>query len=114
MTNCDRPEWPVENSALERASKETEGLGAERGGASPPSETRSEAVETRVEVSEREARVALDPALLAELREVTDEPARAIDTAVRQWLQRRAIKESDTSRPLPVNPLVPPRGEWND
>jgi len=58
--------------------------------------------------------VALDPALLAELREVTDEPARAIDTAVRQWLQRRAIKESDTSRPLPVNPFVPPRGEWND
>ncbi len=109
MTNCDRPDLPVEkpalNPALEGTSEETEGLGAER------SEPQSE---TRVEVSEREARVALDPALLAELREVTDEPARVIDTAVRQWLQRRAIKESDTSRPLPVNPLVPPRGEWND
>jgi hypothetical protein len=56
----------------------------------------------------------IDPALLAELGEVTNDPEQAIDTAIRQWLQRRAIKEADRSRPLTMNPVVPPRGEWND
>jgi CTP:molybdopterin cytidylyltransferase MocA len=106
VTNCDRPDVPAENPAL----AVTQGSEAELAGKGPE--------ETAVEVPEHEGGtghpVNLDPALLAELREVTDEPARAIDTAVRQWLQRRAIKESDTSRPLPVNPFVPPRGEWND
>lgn len=58
--------------------------------------------------------IELDPALLAELAEVTNNPSQAIDIAVRQWLQRRAIKEADYSRPLTMNPVVPPRGEWND
>jgi hypothetical protein len=58
--------------------------------------------------------VDLDPALLAELAEVTNDPNQVIDTAIRQWLQRRAIKEADNSRPLTMNPVVPPRGEWND
>jgi hypothetical protein len=58
--------------------------------------------------------VEIDPALLAELGEVTNNPEQAIDTAIRQWLQRRAIKEADRSRPLTMNPVVPPRGEWND
>jgi hypothetical protein len=58
--------------------------------------------------------VDIDPALLAELGEVTNDPEQAIDTAIRQWLQRRAIKEADRSRPLTMNPVVPPRGEWND
>lgn len=58
--------------------------------------------------------VPIDPALLAELSEITSDPSQVIDTAVRQWLQRRAIKEAEISRPMPVNPLVPPRGEWND
>lgn len=56
----------------------------------------------------------LDPALLAELAEVTNNPTEVIDVAIRQWLQRRAIKEADNSRPLTMNPMVPPRGEWND
>lgn len=58
--------------------------------------------------------IPIDPALLAELSEITSDPSQLIDTAVRQWLQRRAIKEAEVSRPMPVNPLVPPRGEWND
>jgi hypothetical protein len=58
--------------------------------------------------------IELDPALLAELSEVTANPTEVIDVAIRQWLQRRAIKEADNSRPLTMNPTVPPRGEWND
>ncbi|MCS6960053.1 MAG: hypothetical protein RMK91_08375 [Pseudanabaenaceae cyanobacterium SKYGB_i_bin29] len=58
--------------------------------------------------------VPIDPDLLAELAEITSDPSQVIDTAVRQWLQRRAIKEAEGSRPMPVNPFVPPRGEWND
>ncbi|MFN3925749.1 MAG: hypothetical protein ACK4QL_00170 [Pseudanabaenaceae cyanobacterium] len=58
--------------------------------------------------------VAIDPVLYAELMEVTNDPHQAVNIAVRQWLQRRAIVEADKSRPLPPNPVVPPRGEWND
>jgi hypothetical protein len=58
--------------------------------------------------------VPIDPALLAELSEISSDPSQLIDMAVRQWLQRRAIKEAEMSRPMPVNPSVPPRGEWND
>jgi hypothetical protein len=64
--------------------------------------------------SKRDRKVDVDPALLAELAEVTNDPTQVIDTAIRQWLQRRAIKEADSSRPLTMNPVVPPRGEWND
>ena len=60
------------------------------------------------------SKVELDPALLAELAEVTNNPTEVIDVAIRQWLQRRSIKEADNSRPLTMNPMVPPRGEWND
>ena len=56
----------------------------------------------------------IDPALLAELGEITNDPEQAIDIAIRQWLHRRAIKEADRSRPLTMNPVVPPRGGWND
>jgi len=58
--------------------------------------------------------IEIDPALLAELGEITNDPEQAIDIAIRQWLHRRAIKEADRSRPLTMNPVVPPRGEWND
>ncbi len=58
--------------------------------------------------------IEVDPALLAELSEVTNDPTQAVDMAIRQWLQRRSIKEAERSRPLTVNPYVPPRGEWND
>ncbi|NJK36205.1 MAG: hypothetical protein HC919_15415 [Oscillatoriales cyanobacterium SM2_2_1] len=58
--------------------------------------------------------VVIDPALLAELAEVSGDPEQIIDTAIRQWLHRRATKEADRSRPLAMNPVVPPRGEWND
>jgi hypothetical protein len=58
--------------------------------------------------------IQLDPALIAELCEVTSDPSQAVNIAIRQWLQRRAIKEADSSRPLSINPIVPPRGEWND
>jgi hypothetical protein len=64
--------------------------------------------------AENNRSIELDPALLAELAEVTTDPSQAIDVAIRQWLQRRAIKEADSSRPLVSNPIVPPRGEWND
>jgi hypothetical protein len=64
--------------------------------------------------SKSDRKVNVDPALLAELAEVTNDPNQVIDTAIRQWLQRRAIKEADSSRPLIMNPVVPPRGEWND
>ncbi|AFY75411.1 hypothetical protein Syn7502_03574 [Synechococcus sp. PCC 7502] len=66
------------------------------------------------DVEKKRKPIELDPALLAELSEVTNNPTEVIDVAIRQWLQRRAIKEADNSRPLTMNPIVPPRGEWND
>jgi hypothetical protein len=69
---------------------------------------------TFTDAEESRKPIELDPALLAELSEVTNNPTEVIDVAIRQWLQRRAIKEADNSRPLTMNPTVPPRGEWND
>jgi hypothetical protein len=62
----------------------------------------------------KHSEIELEPALIAELCEVTNDPSQAVNNAIRQWLQRRAIKEADSSRPLAMNPIVPPRGEWND
>jgi hypothetical protein len=66
-------------------------------------------------MSDHQARlIEIDSALYAELAEVASDPTQAVNVAVRQWLQRRAIVEAEKSRPLAVNPVVPPRGEWND
>ncbi len=58
----------------------------------------------------------LDPQLMAELAEFSDEPSQLVEQALRQWLRTQSSFEfdGDRSRPLRANPPVPLRGEWND
>ncbi|MEM9162502.1 MAG: type II toxin-antitoxin system CcdA family antitoxin [Cyanobacteria bacterium P01_F01_bin.4] len=64
----------------------------------------------KVEVSVR-----LDTDLMAQVSRLTTDPSRVIEVALRQWLRTGSRRtEDDLSRPLNLNPPVPPKGEWND
>lgn len=66
-------------------------------------------VREKVELS-----VKIDPDLLDRVNHLTDDPSKVIEAAVRQWLRGEGGREDDLTRLLPRNPVVPPRGEWND
>lgn len=63
----------------------------------------------KVEVS-----IHIDSELLDEIKHLTNDPSKVIETAVRQWLRGEHKRDEDLSRSLVRNPPVPPRGEWND
>lgn len=60
-----------------------------------------------------ELSVQLDRELLDQVNHLTSDPSKVIEVALRQWL-RGGRREDDLARPLPYNPVVPPKGEWND
>ncbi|HAT12440.1 MAG TPA: hypothetical protein DCS91_01485 [Microcoleaceae bacterium UBA11344] len=62
----------------------------------------------KVEVS-----IHLDSELLDQIKHLTNDPSKVIETAIRQWL-RGERRENDLALSLRRNPPVPPRGEWND
>ncbi len=66
---------------------------------------------SRVQVS-----LELDPQLVAELAEFSDDPSHLVEQALREWLRTQSHSgfEGERSRELRSNPPVPPRGEWND
>lgn len=64
----------------------------------------------KVEIS-----VHLDAELIDQVSRLTNDPSKVIEVALRQWLRAGSRRENDDlSRPLHVNPPVPPKGEWND
>jgi hypothetical protein len=69
---------------------------------------------SRPEREKAELLVRMDPELLDRLNHLTDDPSKIVEAAVRQWLRGGPAREDDLSRLLPRNPVVPPRGEWND
>jgi hypothetical protein len=62
----------------------------------------------KVEVSVR-----IDAQLLEQVKHLTNDPSKVVETALRQWL-RGGRPEDDLAVTLQRNPPVPPRGEWND
>ncbi|HEY9689330.1 MAG TPA: hypothetical protein V6D46_05000 [Coleofasciculaceae cyanobacterium] len=68
----------------------------------------------RPEREKIELSIRLDAELLDRVNHLTDDPSKIIEAAVRQWLRGGPAREDDLSRLLPRNPVVPPRGEWND
>ncbi|MBD2161014.1 MAG: hypothetical protein BJG00_010115 [Limnothrix sp. CACIAM 69d] len=72
------------------------------------------AASPRPEREKVELSIRLDPDLLDRVNHLTDDPSKIIEAAVRQWLRGGPAREDDLSRLLPRNPVVPPRGEWND
>ncbi len=61
-----------------------------------------------------EISIRLDPELLNQIKHLTNDPSKVIETAIRQWLRGETTPDEELTRSLPRNPPVPPRGEWND
>ncbi len=73
------------------------------------------AVDIRLFSDKVEVSIHIDSALLDEVKHLTNDPSKVIETALRQWLRGEQERGSDDlSRTLMRNPPVPPRGEWND
>ncbi|NES97492.1 MAG: type II toxin-antitoxin system CcdA family antitoxin [Desertifilum sp. SIO1I2] len=61
-----------------------------------------------------EIAIHLDPELLDQLKHLTNDPSKIVETALRQWLRGETQRDDDLTRTLVKSPPVPPRGEWND
>ncbi|MDB9315501.1 type II toxin-antitoxin system CcdA family antitoxin [Spirulina sp. CS-785/01] len=71
--------------------------------------TQSQRLAEKVEVS-----IQLDSDLLDQLKHLSEDPSRIIETAIKQWLRGERERDDDLTRTFRRNPPVPPRGEWND
>ena len=63
----------------------------------------------KVEIS-----IKIDPELLEQMKHLTNNPSRVIETALKQWLHGQRPKDDELARTFRRNPPVPPKGEWND
>lgn len=72
------------------------------------------AVYSRSSVDKVEISIHLDSELLAQIKHLTNDPSKVIETAIRQWLRGERERDDELTRVLERNPPVPPRGEWND
>ncbi len=61
-----------------------------------------------------EVAIQLDSDLLDQLKHLTNDPSRIIETAIKQWLRGERERDDELTRSFNRNPPVPPRGEWND
>lgn len=61
-----------------------------------------------------ELAIQLDRELLEEVSHLTSDPSKVIEVALRQWLKGGRQREDELARSLPRNPVIPPKGEWND
>ncbi|ERN42576.1 hypothetical protein KR51_00007340 [Rubidibacter lacunae KORDI 51-2] len=61
-----------------------------------------------------ELSVQLDSELFDQLKHLTSDPSRIVETALKQWLRGEGTREDELARTFRRNPPVPPRGEWND
>lgn len=65
-------------------------------------------VNDKVEIS-----IHLDSDLFDQLKHLTNDPSKVIETAIRQWLKGSDRRDDELTRTVQRTP-VPPRGEWND
>ncbi|WP_124978145.1 ribbon-helix-helix domain-containing protein [Aphanothece sacrum] len=72
------------------------------------------AVSTQHGTEKVEISIHLDGDLLEQLKHLTNDPSRIIETAIKQWLQGETDTDDDLTRTFRRNPPLPPRGEWND
>jgi post-segregation antitoxin (ccd killing protein) len=63
----------------------------------------------KVEIS-----IQLDAETLEQIKHLTNDPSRVIETAIKQWLRGERETDQDLTRTFRRNPPLPPRGEWND
>jgi hypothetical protein len=63
----------------------------------------------KVEIS-----IHLDAEVLEQIKHLTNDPSRVIETAIKEWLRGERELDQDLTRTFRRNPPLPPRGEWND
>ncbi|MEB3225600.1 MAG: hypothetical protein VKJ86_07325 [Synechococcus sp.] len=56
----------------------------------------------------------IDPDVLEQIKHLTNDPSKVIETAVKQWLRGERVRDDELTRRFRRNPPVPPKGEWND
>ncbi|MEL6764796.1 MAG: hypothetical protein AAFO87_14310 [Cyanobacteria bacterium J06607_6] len=61
-----------------------------------------------------ELTIRLDADLMRRMSRLTNDPSKVIEAALKQWLSGTRTETDSLARPLPPNPPVPPKGEWND
>lgn len=73
-----------------------------------------EELEPKSDRDKVEISIEIDAETLEQLKLLTNNPSRTIETAIKQWLRGERDIESDLSRTFRRNPPLPPKGEWND
>ena len=73
-----------------------------------------ETQQSQAKKDKSEIAIQIDPVLLEQIKHLTNDPSKVIETAVKQWLRGERVRDDELSRPLHRNPPVPPKGEWND
>ncbi|MCL1463684.1 hypothetical protein [Argonema galeatum] len=71
------------------------------------------ALETHRSNDKVEVSVHLDSELFDQIKHLTNDPSKVIESAIRQWLKGSTHRDDELTRTLQRTP-VPPRGEWND
>lgn len=71
------------------------------------------ALETHRSNDKVEVSVHLDSELFDQIKHLTNDPSKVIESALRQWLKGSTQRDDELTRTLQRTP-VPPRGEWND
>ena len=56
----------------------------------------------------------LDSEILEQIKHLTNDPSKVIETAIKQWLRGEREIDEDLTRTFRRNPPLPPKGEWND
>ncbi|WP_009543554.1 type II toxin-antitoxin system CcdA family antitoxin [Crocosphaera subtropica] len=72
------------------------------------------ATSTQRNADKVEISINLDAEILEQLKHLTNDPSRIIETAIKQWLNGERNRDDDLTRTFRRNPPLPPRGEWND
>lgn len=72
------------------------------------------AVHRERSADKEEISIHLDSDLLDQIKHLTNDPSKVIETAIRQWLRGERDRDDELTRTLERNPPVPLRGEWND
>ena len=72
------------------------------------------AVQREHSTDKEEISILMDAQLLEQIKHLTNDPSKVIETAIRQWLRGERDRDDELTRTLRRNPPVPPRGEWND
>ena len=72
------------------------------------------ATSTQRNADKVEISINIDAEVLEQIKHLTNDPSRIIETAIKQWLNGERNRDDDLTRTFRRNPPVPPRGEWND